>query len=55
MDVNIDVTPDIYHKQLNGSAQRNLTKALNKFVNLDIPQKELILTRIRELVKDLEA
>jgi hypothetical protein len=43
-----------YEKQLIGSAQANLNKMLQRFVNLPLKDKEKVLARVRALRQELE-
>lgn len=42
----------IYEKQLNGSAMKALNKHMERFMQLSIADKELMLTQIRKLLKE---
>lgn len=54
-DVNIDTDDEPYRKALDGSAQKHLTRALQKFIYLETNQKELIIARIKELIAEMDA
>jgi hypothetical protein len=45
---------ETYEKQLIGSVQNKLQKAMNKFIELPLSQKEAFLTRLRAAMKELE-
>lgn len=44
-----------YQKQLIGSAQRNLQRYMNKFIELPTSRKEQVLAQIRSMVKEIGA